>query len=239
MDSFMNAPIRPQPQPQTEQVSLQAVHECFVDVEAYSGGRILVDMQYAKAGVAGATNKAYLRETVAKKMMQAAQLLPQDYRLQVLDAWRPYEVQLNLYNSYREQILRKAPQALSEDELKKMVCRFVSFPDKSKAISFVHSSGGAVDLTIIGQDGKPLDMGSDFDEFKENSHTAWYEKQSSDTQIRDNRRLLHNAMCSCGFTNYPEEWWHYDYGDSFWSSYTAEPVKYVSVFDIKEVLHYE
>jgi len=26
-------------------------------------------------------------------------------------------------------------------------------------------------------------------------------------------------MTSAGFTNYPEEWWHFDFGNSFWRFY--------------------
>ena len=32
-----------------------------------------------------------------------------------------------------------------------------------------------------------------------------------------NRRLLFNAMVDQGFTNYSEEWWHFDYGNQFWA----------------------
>lgn len=34
--------------------------------------------------------------------------------------------------------------------------------------------------------------------------------------VHGNRRLLYTVMVEAGFTNYPLEWWHYDYGDQFW-----------------------
>ena len=67
-------------------------------------------------------------------------------------------------------------------------------------------------------------MGTGFDDFTEKSLTSHFESQSSD--IRDNRRLLYRVMTEAGFTNYPLEWWHYDYGDSFWSYYTGKPAIY-------------
>ena len=30
-----------------------------------------------------------------------------------------------------------------------------------------------------------------------------------------NRRLLWNVMTQVGFSNYPEEWWHFDFGNQF------------------------
>lgn len=235
MCSFFDTPIKPVSLPHMEGIRGQASKERFVDIFAYSGGTIRVNMQYAKAGISGAVDIAYVRESVAKRLLQAASLLPDGYCFEILDAWRPYEVQLSLFNAYRERILKNAPDDISEEALKKQVCEFVSFPDKNKEISYVHSSGGAVDLTIIGADGKPLDMGSEFDAFSEASYTVWYEENGTDTQVRNNRRLLHNVLCRCGFTNYPAEWWHFDYGDAFWSFYTGERAKYLSVFEIKDV----
>lgn len=33
------------------------------------------------------------------------------------------------------------------------------------------------------------------------------------------RRLLVASMTGAGFTNYPEEWWHWDFGNAFWRHY--------------------
>jgi D-alanyl-D-alanine dipeptidase len=35
-------------------------------------------------------------------------------------------------------------------------------------------------------------------------------------QARVGRSMLVGAMTSCGFTNYPAEWWHFDFGNAFW-----------------------
>lgn len=41
-------------------------------------------------------------------------------------------------------------------------------------------------------------------------------------------------MIKAGFTNLPSEWWHYDYGDAFWSYYTKNAVKYQGILgDVK------
>ena len=66
------------------------------------------------------------------------------------------------------------------------------------------------------------------------SFTAAFE--SEECQARDNRRILYNAMLNVGFTNYPSEWWHYDFGDLFWGAMTQEDVIYPSVYSIDDVL---
>ncbi|MCG4287414.1 D-alanyl-D-alanine dipeptidase, partial [Lactobacillaceae bacterium KNUT 0156] len=35
---------------------------------------------------------------------------------------------------------------------------------------------------------------------------------------RENRRLLYHVMTQAGFTNYIEEWWHFDYGNQNWAT---------------------
>jgi hypothetical protein len=34
---------------------------------------------------------------------------------------------------------------------------------------------------------------------------------------RANRRRLADALTAVGFVNYPEEWWHFSYGDRLWA----------------------
>ena len=33
-------------------------------------------------------------------------------------------------------------------------------------------------------------------------------------------------MAAQGFTNYEEEWWHFDYGDPSWARLTGQPACY-------------
>lgn len=221
--------------PNTSEIGYSEVCEEFVDISEYSNNKIKVSMQYFEAHLNGAIDKAFVRRSVADRLLEALKLLPDGYTFEILDAWRPYDVQLSLFYGYYNQIKNEYSDTLSEEELHKKTLEFVSFPDKSKKFSFVHSSGGAVDITVINDIGNKLDMGSEFDEFTERSYTDWYEKNDVNERIRDNRRMLYNALCSCGFTNYPAEWWHYDYGDIFWSYYTGKDAIHSSAFELSEV----
>lgn len=100
----------------------------------------------------------------------------------------------------------------------------------------VHTTGGAVDLTILDNYGRELDMGSFFDEFTDRTYTAYYENEKN-VLVKNNRRLLYNIMTTVGFTNLPSEWWHYDYGDRFWAFYKKEPTLYRGVFTKAELMN--
>ena len=77
-------------------------------------------------------------------------------------------------------------------------------------------------MTIADASGRILPMGSEFDETSDRSETLYLESRVdsdlSELELRalENRRLLYHTMVSAGFTNYPDEWWHYDYGNQNW-----------------------
>jgi len=70
-----------------------------------------------------------------------------------------------------------------------------------------HSRGSTLDLTITnGETGEPLDMGSLYDFFGEQS---WVEYNNITEQQKANRQLLQTVMLKYNFRNYPKEWWHF------------------------------
>ncbi len=190
---------------------------------------------YYEQGIAGAIAEVYVRKTVADMLLTAAQLLPEGYRLKILDAWRPAAVQKGLFDAYYNR-LRHDPenQGKSEAELQKMATQFVSYPSADPASPFVHATGGAVDLTIVDNLGKELNMGTAFDDFTEAAFTAHFES-AGDSEVRDNRRLLYHTMGAAGFTNFPAEWWHYDFGDRFWAAATHQDSIYGGIYCLPEL----
>ena len=42
--------------------------------------------------------------------------------------------------------------------------------------------------------------------------------------IKNNRKVLVEAMASAGFRNYAREYWHYSYGDAYWAVRRKEKV---------------
>lgn len=194
-----------------------------------------VKMQYPLMGFPHAVVECYVREEVAERLIMAAKSLPSGLRLCILDAWRPLSLQLELYDQYSRTVINKYGLEYKTDEEKTaVISRFISYPSHNVLLPPVHTTGGAVDLTLIDRTGQELNMGTEFDCFSDMSRTDYYESVGLDEKIRDNRRILYNAMIDAGFTNLPSEWWHYDFGNSFWAYYNQVPAIYKGIFSIGE-----
>lgn len=202
----------------------------FLSLASLNTDKIFFRPVYKEIGIEGATSICYMREGVSKLLLEATKLLPQGYTFLIYDAWRPFVVQYALYEEYYREYEKKYPEKKPE-QIKEEVKKFVSEPTKNMDRPFVHATGGAIDLTIVDEVGKELDMGTEFDYFGDEAYTAYFENDNKNLQIQKNRRLLYNIMTQVGFTNLPSEWWHYDYGDSFWAYYTQKRAKYKGVVD--------
>ena len=204
-------------------------------VEIKSDERFETGHTYFEAGMKNATKSCLVRKEVYEMLTTAHGFLPKGYRFYIFDTWRPFLLQEELYRHYSEIVIRQFHlEDASEEEKRKMIASFVSPPVKDPAFPPVHTTGGAVDLTILDENGRMLNMGADFDEVSERSDTIYYEtaRDIEDYEkVRENRRLLYNTMTSAGFSNLPSEWWHYDYGDRFWAYYKNRPAIYSGIFE--------
>ena len=188
--------------------------------------------KYLKQGIPGATDLFFVRSTVAKMLLEVAEALPNGYKLKLYDAWRPITVQKSLFEAYYARLCHLYKDSnVSEEDLIKKTLDFVSFPSENPDCAPVHSTGGAVDLTIIDSNGHELNMGTNFDDFSEIAHTVYYENTPF-LEIRNNRRLLYYHMTNVGFTNFPTEWWHYDFGDRFWAAEKKADTLYRGIYEI-------
>lgn len=201
------------------------IDEPLISLSEYFGDRITVSPQYFLEGIPGAVNGCSLRRSAVLRLEDALERLPKGLTFKIFDAWRPVAVQTALFDRFYDSLRRDNP-SWDKDRLTAATRKFVSLPSLDPDRPSVHNSGGAIDLTLIEiHNRKELDMGTGFDDFTDKSLTRHFE-DLGDSAIRDNRRLLHRVMTEAGFTNYPLEWWHYDYGDSFWSYYTGKPAIY-------------
>ncbi|WP_295984000.1 M15 family metallopeptidase [uncultured Algibacter sp.] len=98
------------------------------------------------------------------------------------------------------------------------------FKDEYIASKSGHSRGSTLDLTIIdGNTGIPLDMGSAYDFFGQES---WIDYTNITEKQKINRQLLQRFMLKFGFRNYPKEWWHFTLrGEPFRDTYFDFAVK--------------
>jgi len=152
----------------------------------------------------------YVRETVASKLSIAQRALPRGFKLMIRDAYRPLKIQKRLYLNYYETVKHQNPN-WTHVEIKRKTDKFVA------PIEIIppHSTGGAVDLTIVDSDGNQLDMGTELYTFSIDTYTN--SKHISKLAM-NNRKMLISVMTKAGFINYPIEWWHWTYGDRYWAA---------------------
>ena len=208
----------------------------------YMNDRFMCDSKYFRwvemggNALPGSSPKIMCRKTVFEMVEKAEALLPEGYRFVIFDAYRPIAVQQSLWDYFRRRFRKQNPEK-TEEEINHMTLFCISFPSYNVLLPSLHNTGGAVDLTIIGPDGKELDMGCEFDEFTDAAWTTYFEDgqagAGANIQARDNRRMLYNVMTEVGFTNFPAEWWHFDYGDEKWGLYTNNVPVYAGILDAK------
>ncbi|MBF2051753.1 MAG: D-alanyl-D-alanine dipeptidase [Elainella sp. C42_A2020_010] len=202
---------------------------------------------YVKLGAPyGDKSPYFLRQGVLERLFMAQAWLQQQrpqWRIQIFDAYRPIAVQQFMVDYTFQQTLAEeslAAESLSEAQRQAIwqkVYQFWAVPSRDPLTPPPHSTGAAIDVTLVNQHGQVVDMGSPIDEMSPRSYPDYYQpnRQSSTavdpalTQIdrvrfHQNRLLLRQAMMAGGFLQHPQEWWHFSYGDQLWAWLTSQNV---------------
>jgi len=155
------------------------------------------------------------RVTVVEMLKQAEKNLPKGYKLMLWGIFRSLDEQFKIYADVEKSFKEKHPH-WPRNILRRQTNRFVHPPDILTPPG--HSTGGAVDLSLIGPDDTPLNMTAPYNaESEERRKVAATFSPHLAEDARDNRMILIRAMDGAGFTNYGGEWWHWSYGDSCWA----------------------
>jgi len=166
---------------------------------------ILVDLRYStkhnfmKMNMYGTLDQAYLQKEVAEKVVKAQKLLKDtlpNYSLIIYDATRPVSIQQLMWDNIKVPANKKS--------------KYLSNPKYGS----LHNYGAAVDLSIVDEKGKALDMATAFDSFQKLAYPFYQEQyyksgKLSEKQYR-NRILLQSIMKKAGFMGITTEWWHYN-----------------------------
>ncbi len=132
-----------------------------------------------------------LRPTAERLARAAARLRRRGYRLLLWDCYRPLSAQREMWR------LRPRPG-------------YVADPRRGSH----HNRGAAVDLSLAGADGGPVEMPTAFDTFDRRARADAADGISAPARLH--RRLLRQAMEAEGFLVNPREWWHFAARDA-WS----------------------
>lgn len=181
---------------------------------------------YEKLGAPyGDTSPYYLRESVIAALIAAQAELQQrhvDWRIQIFDAYRPVAVQQFMVDHTFAEVVQSQnldPDSVSDDQrdaILQKVYQIWAVPSPNPKTPPPHSTGAAIDLTLVDATGQIIDMGSAIDELSPRSHPDYYANQP-DKPYHEHRQVLHDVMYSAGFRRHPGEWWHFCLGDQMWA----------------------
>lgn len=150
----------------------------YLDIRYATSRNFMHRKVYAEA-------RCLLRTTVAEQLVQVqGDLEREGLGLKVYDCYRPLSVQKQMW------------QLVPDD-------RFVANP----AYGSRHNRASAVDVTLVDQMGRELEMPTDFDDFTEQAYGNY---SGATPQARKNRQRLKAAMVAHGFIPLKTEWWHFD-----------------------------
>ncbi|MBD2294158.1 D-alanyl-D-alanine dipeptidase [Anabaena sphaerica FACHB-251] len=180
---------------------------------------------YEKLGANyGGYSPYFLRESVIKNLIEAQnylKLLRPGWYIQIFDAYRPVAVQqfmvdYSFAQALQERGLIEVNLSVEErEEVWKAVYEIWAVPSLDMNTPPPHSTGAAVDITLVDENWEVVNMGSPIDEMSERSHPDYYINRNQ--EYNHHRELLLDVMLKAGFKRNPREWWHFSFGDQMWA----------------------
>jgi D-alanyl-D-alanine dipeptidase len=176
----------------------------------------------------GSASPYSLRAGVLERLLKVALRLEQlrpGFRLRIHDAYRPIPVQRFMIEHAVHQLASArgyAPESMTEEERARVLYEVLAFwasPSEDPATPPPHSTGAALDVTLLDGDGRLVQMGSEVDEISERSRPDHFAGSAltSEAQYHEHRETLRQVMSAGGFLRHPEEWWHFSFGDQLWA----------------------
>ena len=183
---------------------------------------------YEKLGaVYGKRSPYYLRQGVIDALIRAQFFLNKrnpGWHLKIFDAYRPVGVQQFMVDYTFDLIVQKKglqkekilPQ--QKQDIWEEVYQLWAAPSLDLKMPPPHSTGSAVDLTLVNDKEETLDMGGAIDELSPRSIPNYYATSPllKEQQFHRRRELLNQVMSYGGFQRHPKEWWHFSLGDQMW-----------------------
>jgi D-alanyl-D-alanine dipeptidase len=170
----------------------------------------------------------YLRQGVITALLTANTKLNQlkpGWKIKIFDAFRPLQVQQFMVDYTFNSICQERgliPNQLSQEQQENIyqeVYKFWAIPSDNPLTPPPHSTGAALDITFVDDQGNLVDMGGEIDEISERSNPNYYANSSNkkDKEYHYLRELLNQIMQEANFQRHPGEWWHFCLGDQMWA----------------------
>ena len=182
---------------------VQDNHEKLVDLHKYKGLFFAQRLQHSPV---------LIRKGVAEKLHVATTCLPGNVHIKILSAYRSFEEQKRLYSARYNWVKRQYP-GLQPADWERMTKAVYAKPNANGG---GHQTGGAIDLTLCDDMGKDFALGSGYLEMGPFTPTN---ALGITPEAKENRHILTTVLQAQDFQNYPNEWWHFCYGDKMWATY--------------------
>ncbi|MGB1231460.1 MAG: M15 family metallopeptidase [Winogradskyella sp.] len=149
------------------------------------------------------SNRLIITQATAKKLkLIQNELQQQNLCLKIYDGYRPQRA-VNHFIRWAKVL----NDTVSKSQFYPNVKKRNLFKEEYIATRSGHSRGSTLDVTITnGDTGEPLDMGSPYDFFGQES---WVNYNGITDAQKKNRQLLQTVMLKHNFRNYAKEWWHF------------------------------
>lgn len=172
--------------------------ECIAKMEGISLDlRYRTTNNFMQSNLYGDYPGCYLHKDAAAKLKVAVSLLKErrpGWKLRVLDALRPREIQVKMFAKVKGTSQSK----------------YVADPRDGSG----HNYGMSVDVTLEDEKGKEIDMGTPFDDFTPLAQPRYEQMHVKNGKLTkeqyDNRLLLRSVMRQAGFNSLQQEWWHFN-----------------------------
>ncbi|GAB1540502.1 M15 family metallopeptidase [Scytonema sp. NUACC21] len=184
---------------------------------------------YEKLGAPyGEISPYFLRKSVVERLIVAQNYLQEvrpKWYIQIFDGYRPVEVQQFMVSYAFAQALQMKGLTEAEllpnqrQEIWEEVYKIWAEPSLDEKTPPPHSTGAAVDVTLVDDRGEIVNMGSAIDEMSPVSLPDYFAAFSTPEaqHYHAYRQLLCSVMEKAGFKRNPREWWHFSLGDQMWA----------------------
>ena len=202
-------------------IPVQDNHEPMVDLKTQTAIHIGPSPE-----IENNTNYTFMRKTVYEQLALANSQLPKGMHLCLYEGYRSLDLQKMIYEAHYSDVKKEHPDWSLTDifnETTKLVSPVINL-DGSKNIP-PHATGGAIDVYLVDDQGKALDMGiHPKDWMKDNDgHLSLTQSVVISEEAKANRTIMSQALNQVGFVNYPTEYWHWSYGDKYWAFVKKKP----------------
>ncbi|MDK2899075.1 MAG: zinc D-Ala-D-Ala dipeptidase [Patescibacteria group bacterium] len=155
-----------------------------------------------------------IRSEVANRLIKAQNNLPSNWKIVLKAGFRPLSVQSELFQAIVN-ISKKTNPSFNDKQHIKYARIYVTDPSTKYCPS--HITGGAVDIDIFDSSTKQfVDMGC---LPNTNGEIASLHSNKVGLNQYNNRLTLLRAMLDAEFAPLANEWWHYQYGETYWAAF--------------------